>query len=115
MVTRIRRGARPHLYVKEWREERGLSLEDLGGRIRLQDKDGEKVGVERNTVWRWENEPHRLNPEKMAAIADALDLEPEELWRPPGRRSLDAIASGASDDVQDTLVDIVTRLTKRAS
>ena len=107
MVTRIRQGARLHLYVKEWREARGLSLEALGGRL----------GVEKNTVWRWENEQHRLNPEKQAALADALNLDsPSDLWRPPtSRPSLDAIAEGASEEVKDTLVDIVTRLTKRAS
>jgi hypothetical protein len=77
----IRRGARTHLYIEEWFKERGLNDEKVGNRI----------GVDRATVFRWRKEQHRLNPEKIAALADALDLEPQELWRPPQRPSLDAL------------------------
>lgn len=105
MVTKIRKGARLHLYITEWREYRGLTLEQLGGRC----------GVERNTVWRWENQQHRLNPIKQAQIAEALDLAPEELWHPPPRRSLDAMVKDESEDVQAMAADIVSRLVKRAS
>ncbi len=105
MVTRIRRGARPHLYIREWREARALSLDALAGRL----------DVERNTIWRWENEQHRLNPDKIAALAAAFDIEPSELWGPPGRRSIDAMLADAPDDLRDTAADIVSRLTKRVS
>lgn len=106
MVTRIRRGARPHLYIKEHREAAGLTLDQLGGRL----------DVERNTIWRWENEPDRLNPSKMEALADALGLDSwTDLARPPGRTSLDAMLADQPDDVRATVVDIVARLTRRAS
>lgn len=106
MVTRIRRGIRPHLYIKEHREALGLSLEQMAGRL----------GVERNSVWRWEKEQHRLNPDKIAEIADALGLDHwTELAHPPGLRSLDAMLAGQPDDVRETVVDIVARLTRRAS
>lgn len=88
-------------------ENRGLSDEQLGLRM----------GVARATVWRWRSEQHRLNPEKIEAIARALDLEPQDLWRPPhvqpGRPSLDAIIKDAPEDLQDTAVDIVRRLVSR--
>jgi transcriptional regulator with XRE-family HTH domain len=116
MVTRIRSGAQPHLYIREHREAKGLSLEELGGRITLHDKHGEKQGVERNTVWRWENDPKRLDPFKIAAIAYALGLDDwTELARPPGVRSLDAMLADQPDDVRDTAADIVARLIRRAS
>lgn len=106
MVTRIRRGSQPHLYIKEHREAQGLTLDQLGGRL----------GVERNTVWRWETHQDRLNPSKMAAIADALGLDSwTDLARPPGRTSLDAMLADQPDDVRATVVDIVARLTRRAS
>jgi len=106
MVTTIRRGARPHLYIKEHREAQGLSLEQMAGRM----------GVERNTIWRWEKEQHRLNPQKIAEIADALGLDHwTDLARRPGVRSLDAMLAGQPDDVRETVVDIVARLTRRAS
>jgi transcriptional regulator with XRE-family HTH domain len=89
MVTpRIRRGAKLHLYIQEWMEHRGLTPPKLAARI----------GVERQTVNRWMKEQSRLRPDKIAAIARALDMEPEELNRPPSRPSLDAILKDASDD-----------------
>lgn len=106
MVTRIRRGVRPHLYIKEHREAQGLSLEQMAGRL----------GVERNSVWRWEKEQHRLNPDKIAEIADALGLDHwTDLARLPGFRSLDAMLAGQPDDIRETVVDIVARLTRKAS
>ena len=105
MVTRIRRGARPHLYLTAWRELRGLSVEQLAGRL----------DVARETVWRWETDQDRLNPSKMAAVAHALDIAPEDLWRRPERPSLDAITRDSPDDIHNTAIDIVRRLARRAS
>jgi hypothetical protein len=94
MVTdRIRKGARPHLYIEEWMAFRGLNDERMAGRI----------GVDRVTVTRWRDpeKQHRLNPPKIASIADALDIQPHQLWQPPTRPSLDAMLQDASDeDVQ---------------
>lgn len=96
----IRRGARGHLYIEEWFQQRGLNDEKVGNRI----------GVDRATVFRWRKEQHRLNPQKIAALAEALDLEPEELWRPPSRRSLDALVKDAPDDVVDMAFDVLKRM-----
>lgn len=106
MVARIRKGARAHLYITEWRENRGLTLDQLANRI----------GVAENTVWRWENEQHRLNPEKIAALAHHLDLEPEELWQPPTanpRPSLDSLLKNADADTFSTAHDIISRLLRK--
>lgn len=84
-------------------EERGLSDEKIAGRI----------GVARETVTRWRGQQHRLNPDKIAALASALDLEPEELWRPPSRPSLDALMKDASEELHSTAADIVRRLVRR--
>jgi transcriptional regulator with XRE-family HTH domain len=111
MVTTNKRGPKGPLYVKEWRVYRGLSLEALGAKIEL---DG-KTGVEKNTVWRWETDQKRLDPFKIAAIARALDLEPEDLWRPPPTRSIDGMIADQPDDVKATVADIVARLIKPAS
>lgn len=100
MATRIRKGVRPHLYVTEWFENRGLNDEKVGAR----------VGVDRATIFRWRKEQHRLNPDKIAALAKALDIEPQELWRPPARPSLDALVKDASDDVVSMAFDIVKRM-----
>jgi transcriptional regulator with XRE-family HTH domain len=103
MVTRIRRGARQHLYIEEWMADRGLSDDKMAGRL----------DVARETVTRWRNQQHRLNPDKIAAIAKALDIEPEELWRPPSRPSLDALVKDSPDDLLADAADIVRRLVAR--
>lgn len=99
-TIQIRKGARPHLYVDEWFAERGVNDEKVGNRL----------GRDRATIFRWRKEQHRLNPDKIAALAKALDLEPEELWRPPARRSLDALVKDSSDDVVSMAFDIVKRM-----
>lgn len=102
MVTTIRQGARQHLYIEEWMDHRDLTDEKLANRL----------GVARETVTRWRGQQHRLNPGKIAALAAALDCEPEQLWRPPGHLSLDAIVKDAPADLQATAADIVRRLVR---
>lgn len=83
----------------------GVSDERLAGRL----------GVERVTVTRYRRQQHRLNPEKIAAIAKALDIEPEELWRPPApgsRPSIDAMLKGAPDDAVQQLAEVAAILLK---
>lgn len=105
MATKIGQRRKAHLYIKEWMDARGLSDEKVANR----------VGVARETIYRWHNEQHRLNPEKIAQLADALDMEPAEFYRPPGRQSLDAMVQNVPDDVQAMAVDIVARLVGKAS
>lgn len=105
MVTKIGQRRRAHLYITEWMAERGLSDDQLAGRLE----------TDRTTIWRWRTQQHRLNPDKIAAIAFALDVEPAELFQPPGRRSIDALISGASDDLQATAFDVVKRLVGRTN
>ena len=101
MVTKIGSKQRPpHLYMAEWREASKLSVPQLANRLE----------VSRETVWRWENEQHRLNPGKIAAYADALGIEPEQLFGPPGRPSADALLKNVPQPVFDTAIDVVKRL-----
>lgn len=106
MVTRIRKSARPRFYIKEHREHLGLTLEQVAGR----------VGVERNTIWRWENDQRQVTPDKAAALADALSLPDwTDLTRPPGVRSIDAMLADQPADIRDTVLDIAERLIRRAN
>lgn len=106
MVTRIRNGARPHPYMTEWREHMGLSVETVANRM----------GRDRTTIWRWEAGKRRPKPADLAAFANALNVEPGDLWRlPSGRPSVDAILKNATDDVAEAVADLARRLTKRAS
>lgn len=105
MVTRIRhKQPRRRLFLREHRKAKGVSAETMAGRL----------DIERESVLRLEREPWRVNSEKQAEYASALGVEPEALWRPPGVPSLDELVAGASKDVQDMALDIVSRLVKRA-
>lgn len=102
MATRIHRPVRGHLYIEEHMEAKGLSVETVANR----------VGVVRQTVFKWIREQHRLDPAKIAQLASALGLEhPEQLWRPPGYSYLDDMSP---EELQATATDIVKRLVNRA-
>lgn len=102
MATRIGQGRRAHLYIDEWFEERGLN----------DTKVGERLGLHRSTIFKWRGNPSRLDPEKMAALAEALDIEITQLYRPPAEISLDEIAKDFTSDMKQTAADIVMRLGK---
>jgi hypothetical protein len=106
MVTRIGGRRRAHLYIKEWMDLRGLSDEALGNRL--------EPGVARQTVHRWRHEQWRLDPYKIAAIARALDCEPQDLWSMPSRPSIDAITKRLPDEIHGDVVEFARRLAKRA-
>src|SRR3990167_2564453 len=105
MVTKILQKRRAHLYIEEWMEHLNLSYETLGGRL----------NVSRTTVWRWATQQHRLTPEKIAALAEAMGLHPEDLWRPPSRPSLDAMVADAPDAIFESVKTLIQSLTRKAS
>jgi len=105
MVTRIRKHAKLHLYIEEWMEKRGLNDAGLGNRM----------GVSATTVWRWRNEQHRLDPGKIANIANALDLDdPRDLFSPPARPVIPHLDQLADDDYK-AVRDMAERLARKAS
>lgn len=104
MVTRIHKHVPRRLYLRENRKAKGLSAETVAGRM----------DMERESLLRLEREPRRCNSEKQAQYAAAIQVEPEDLWRPPGRPSLDGMVQSAPVDVQQMAFDIVQRLIRRA-
>lgn len=97
MVTRIR-GTRPvKLFLAEHRKAKGVSPEAMAGRL----------GITRESVHRIERETHRLNPQKQADYAAALDIDPERLWHPPEEPSADAELKNTTLDVRRAAVEMV--------
>ena len=106
MVTRIRKGATPHLYISEHMADKGLSDAKLGARM----------AVSATTVWRWKNEQWRLRPAKIAALAYHIGLDRwEDLTLPPGRESIDATLKDAPENVYEAVRDMARKLAGRAS
>jgi DNA-binding XRE family transcriptional regulator len=103
MVTRIRQSARRRLYLKEHREAKDVSAQKMADRL----------GITRESLYRQEREPWRVNSEKQAEWADALGIEPEALWRLPRGKddpSLDDLVADAPPEVREMAADIVRRL-----
>jgi transcriptional regulator with XRE-family HTH domain len=100
MVTQIYGHGRRRLFLKEHRKAKGVSAEAMAGRL----------GIERESVYRIERDPWRLNGEKQLAYAAALQIEPEDLWKPPGAASLDAMIKREPEDVKSMVADVVRRL-----
>jgi transcriptional regulator with XRE-family HTH domain len=97
--------ARRRLFLREHRKAKGISAEQVAGRME----------IERESLLRLERELHRVTPDKQAAYAHALGIEPEDLWRPPGTPSLDGMVHDASPDVRAMVADIVRRMVGKAS
>lgn len=100
MVTRIHKHGPRRFYLREHRKAKDVSAETMAGRL----------GIERESVYRLERHPLNIDFKKLAAYAAALQLEPEDLWRPPGTPSLDGMVADAPAEVREMAVDIVRRL-----
>lgn len=98
MVTRKKQLRR--IYLKEHREASGLSAAEMG----------EKLGIERESVYRLEKKYWGVSSQKQAAYAAALGLEPQDLWRLPSDPSLDTILSKAPEDVQKSVQNLLSHL-----
>ncbi len=55
--------------IKDLREKAGLTQEELA----------EKMNVQRNTVWRWENQKANLKASNVQKLSEILKVEPSEL------------------------------------
>lgn len=102
MPARIGPRRPPRIFLAEWRENRGLTQERLG----------ERVGVEKMTVSRWERGIAALNTNVMQALADALAIEPEDLWRHPDRPSADALLRNQPEDIRQQALTIIQAIRK---
>jgi transcriptional regulator with XRE-family HTH domain len=92
----------PRLFITEWMDHFHLSDEKLA----------DKLSCARETIWRWRNEQHRLNPDKIASLAAAMSIRPEDLWRPPTQPSVDALLRGASLETLQQARDVIEAMVK---
>ena len=102
MPTRIGPRRPRRLYLLEWREARGLTQERLA----------ERLGVSSMTISRWERGTSLLNTDVMSALADALDIEPTDLYRHPDQPSADALLRGQPVEVRNQAIAIIEAIRK---
>lgn len=99
MVTKPKAALR-RLYLKEHREAADVSAAEMG----------ERLGIERESVYRLEKKYWGISAQKQAAYAAALGLRPEDLWRKPDDPSLDQIVARAPDDVRQSVENLLKHL-----
>lgn len=115
MVGRPRIGPRKprRIFLSEWREARGLSQKSLGERF-----DPEVTDM---TVSRWEagargergKHSAQLNSDVIAALAEALDCEVEDLYRHPDTPSADALLRNVPDPMKAEVFRMIGALSTR--
>jgi transcriptional regulator with XRE-family HTH domain len=111
MIDRIRKGAKPHVYLREWRKYKNLRAPDMAGRL----------GIERESYYRLERQPYTLSVAELLELADALGIDHKSLWGPPPepglrpRPSLDDIVAETSDTQVEGLADMLRRAVGKAS
>lgn len=97
MVTRIRSRRPIRHFLREWRESRHLTQEQLA----------ERLGTSKENISRWENHKRQMNEAIMAELASALDIDLPDLWRPPDVPSADQLLAGTSADEREHAIDIL--------
>lgn len=105
MVARIGPKKPFRHYLREWRNARGLSQQQLADRL----------DTSKGQISRWESGSRSMSGDVIAALADALAIEPGDLFRDPAAPSLDALLARAPAHVRDAAADLVRTLLKTTS
>lgn len=94
MATPPRKGIHGRLYILEHMEARGFSDAKLAG----------VLGVERQTVYRWRTAQRSLTPEKLARMAHAMDMEPDDFYYHPSEPNAAPLIRGEPIDFQKEVI-----------
>lgn len=104
MVTHIHKRSdnQPRLFLKEWREAKGLTQQQIADRI----------GTDTGQVSRVETGKRKANQSWVFGYASALGITPEQLYRPPGAPSLDDMVRNAPESLRRQIFVVVEALLK---
>ncbi len=110
MADRIRKGAKAHVYLREWRNFKNVRAVDMA----------ERLGIERESYYRLERKPFTLNVRELIELSDALGIDHRRLFSPPPppglqpRVSLDEIVKDQPDSQVEGLADMLRRAVGRS-
>lgn len=74
---------------------------------------GAKLGVPRETVYRWRMQHHRLNPDKIDILAEALDIDSLDLWVHPDVKSAAQKLESLPEQAKREAMDFVEYLLQK--
>lgn len=100
MVARIGPKKPVRLYIAEWRQFRDLTQEALANR----------VGTTKGTVSRWEKGSRDILVGALAAIAEALQCDPQDLYRDPNKPSVDELLRDMNAGTRENALKIIRAL-----
>lgn len=103
MVARIGPKQPRRHYLAKWRAHRGLSQQQLA----------ERVGTYKAQISNWENNKRAMSFDVQAALAEALNIEPGDLFRDPDRPSADELLRDAPVSVVNEAIEIIKVLVNR--
>lgn len=96
-----------HLYIDEWLTHLDLSVEEVARRMK----------TSRTNIYRWIEFQNRLTPQKIADLAAALGIKPQQFWKLPPEKdeppSIDALVEGKDKSLRSTAYDLVERLLRK--
>ena len=103
MVTRIGPKLPRRNFVSAWREMRGLTQEQLASRL----------DTHKGQVSNWENNKRAMSFDVQAALAEALDIDPSDLFRHPDQPSADAILRGQPPEIISQAISLIEVLLRK--
>jgi transcriptional regulator with XRE-family HTH domain len=103
MVTRIGPKTPRRNFLAKWRTKRKLTQEQLADR----------VGTYKAQISNWEGGKRALTFDVQSALAEALDIEPQDLFRDPDRPSADELLRDASPQILNEAIEIIKVLVAR--
>jgi transcriptional regulator with XRE-family HTH domain len=109
MVTRIGPSRPIRHFLVEWRKARGLTQQQLADRLPSGDDD-KQTG--KDQVSRWERSQRGMTMEVQAALAEALDINPGDLFRDPATPSADELLRNATPEVRRQAFMVIEALLK---
>lgn len=103
MPAKIYPRRRRHVYLAEWRLNKGLSQKQLADRL----------GCDVMTVSRWELHKTAITTDALAALAEALGgdlMEPEDLYQHPDRPSPNQLLRDQPPEVIESAMRMIRAL-----
>jgi transcriptional regulator with XRE-family HTH domain len=108
MAQRIGPKRPKRLYLEEWRKFRDLTQTQAGGR----------VGVDSQTISRWERfgrgdaVERKPDIDVLAALAEAYGIEPEDFYHHPDKPSANALLRDQPDDILEQAIKLIKAIRK---
>lgn len=103
MVTRIGPKKPRRNFLAKWRAKKKLTQEQLA----------ERLGTYKGQISNWENNNRAMGFDVQSALAEALDIEPSDLFRDPDRPSADELLRDADPHVFNQAIELIKVLVAR--